>query len=549
VPSRREAWLSAGLVFVVALLVRLWAAGQVPFPIPEDAAYYWGVARNVAEGRGIVTDAIWSYATPARDPATGTFGFFFPRPAFEIWLVLPSLLGLVPMLVTGTTDYAVTLPVAATLGALVAAITWRIAADVAEERGLGAERSRTIALGAGLVAAIALPLVLPSVHLDSTNPWAVPALLACLLMVRLLRQPPERLLDPRLLALGLAIGVAGLARNEAAWVGLAWALLAARGLRGRGGRGWTPVARAVAVPGLVAVAVMTPWLVRNWLVFGSPFPGQAITNAWAITGFEIFAWQEPATAAAYLALGPAAWLDNWIGGFAHNLLSVLLIPGAPLAVIGLLALPWAARLGALRPLLLLSLVTFLVATLVFPVQTRWGTFLHASVPASVLLLVAGLAGLDEGLAWVGRRRSWTRPVAWLGPLFAAFGAVLFMVPGVVAYGDQARGTEVAYGELGGRMAAAGISLDGSAPVIANHPIWLTEVHRVPALGLPDEAVASVLDLARTFGAGLLVLDGEHGGWPARLADDPDAACLVPVHLPAPAGTAADRFRVYRVVCP
>ena len=188
-PSAREAWLSAALVFLVALAIRLWAAAQVPFAIPEDTTYYWGVARNLAEGRGIVTDAIWSFATEARDPATGAFGFFFPRPAFEIWLPLPSLLGLVPMLATGSTEYGVTLPVAAVLGALVPVIAWRIAADVAEERELSAERSRTLALGAGLVAAVALPLVLPSVHLDSTNPFAIPALFACLLMVRLVRRP------------------------------------------------------------------------------------------------------------------------------------------------------------------------------------------------------------------------------------------------------------------------------------------------------------------------------------------------------------------------
>ena len=505
--GRREAWLSAGLVFAVALLVRLWAAAQVPFAIPEDTTYYWGVARNLAEGRGLVTDAIWSFVTPARDPGTGAFEFFFPRPAFEIWLPLPSLLGLVPILATGSTGYGVTLPIAVVLGASVPAIAWRVAADVAEERKLGSERSRTLALGAGIVAAIALPLVLPSVHLDSTNPFALPALAACLLMVRLIRRPPQRLLDARLVGLGLAIGVAGLARNEAAWVGLTWALVAAWALRGRDGRGWWAVATAVAVPGIIAVAVLAPWLVRNWITFGSPLPGQAITNAWAITGHEIFAWQEPATASAYLALGPAVWLEHRVGGFLHNLVSVLLLPGAPLAIVGLIALPWAARLRSLRPLLVLALLTFAITTLLFPVQTRWGTFLHASVPAALVLLVAGLAGLDEGLAWVGRRRGWTRPVAWLGPLFAALGAVLFLVPGIAQYGTQARETEAAYADLGSRLEAAGAPLDGSAPIIANHPIWLAEVHRVSTLSLPDEPVASVVDLATTFGAEVVLLDG------------------------------------------
>lgn len=546
--SRREAWLSAAVVFAIALAVRLWAAAQVPFAIPEDTTYYWGVARNLAEGRGVVSDAIWSYATPARDAATGALAFFFPRPAFEIWLPLPSILGLGAMLATGSTDYGVTLPVAALLGALVPVATWRVAADVAEERGLTLERARTLGLGAGIVAAVALPLVLPSVHLDSTVPFGLPALIACLLMVRLVRRPPERLLDGRLVVMGLLIGVAALARNEAAWVGLAWLLVAAASLRHRG---WGAVVRAVAVPGLIAVAVMAPWLARNCLAFGSPLPGQAITNAWAITGFEIFAWQDPPTASDYLALGPAAWLEQRIGGLAHNLLSVLLLPGAPIAAVGLLALPWAARARALGPLLVLGLITFAVATLVFPVQTRWGTFLHASVPAAALLIVMGLAGLDAGLAWVGRRRAWTRPVAWLAPLFATLGALLFLVPGIAAYGSQARGTEAAYVDLGRRMAAAGVPLDGSAPVIANHPIWLAEVHRVAALGLPDEPVASVLDLARTFGARIVVLDGDHGGWPARLKYDPDAACLEPLALSEPdTGTPGGRdVRVFRVACP
>ena len=547
-PSRREAWLSAGLVFAAALLVRLWAAAQVPFPIPEDTAYYWGVARNLAEGRGVVSVAFWCYATAARDPLTGAFGFFFPRPAFEIWLPLPSLLGLLPMLATGSTAYGVTAPVAAVLGALVAAVAWRIAADVAEERALPAERGRTLALGTGLVAALALPLVLPALHLESSIPFALPALVACLVMARLARRPPERLLDARLLALGFLVGIAGLARNEAVWVGLAWALLAYPALRRRGFRA---VAGAVVVPGVVAVAVMAPWLVRNWQAFGSPLPGQAITNAWAISGFEIFAWQQPATASAYLALGPATWLGQRVDGFLHDLLDVLLVPGAPIAVVGLLVLPWSARLRSLRPLVVVALITFLVATLAFPVQTRWGTFLHASVPAAVLLVMAGLAGLDEGLARVGRRRGWTRPVAWLAPLFAGLGATLFMVPGVITYGAQARGTETAYVDLGRRMAAAGVPLDGSAPVIANHPIWLAEVHRVPALGLPDEPVASVVDLARTFGARLLVLDGDHGAWPARLQSDPDAACLDPVALPPPDDEAggSGQMLVYRISCP
>jgi hypothetical protein len=546
-PSRREAWLSVGLVFAVALLVRLWAAAQVPFPIPEDTTYYWGVARNLAEGQGLVSATIWSYATAARDPVTGVFGFFFPRPAFEIWLPLPSLLGVLPMLATGSTAYPVTTIVPALLGAFVPVLAWRIAADLAEERALAPGRARTLALGAGLVAAAWLPLVLPSALLDSTIAFGLPALIACVLMVRMARRPPERVLDRRLLGLGILIGVAGLARNEAVWVGLAWALVAWAALRGRGLGG---VVRAVAMPAVIAVAVMAPWLVRNWLVFGNPLPGQAVTNAFSLTGFDIFAWNDPPTLARYLAAGPQAWVGHRVDGFLHNFLSVLVVPGIPVSVVGLLGLLVAGRARALRPLLLVALLTFWITTLAFPVATTWGTFLHASVPAQVLLLVAAVAGLDAGIARVGRWRGWSRPVAWLGPTFAALGAVLFTALGIPAYGSLAAGTEAQYADVLARIERSGHAVDGARPIIANHPMWVSEVARAPALALPDEPPADVLDLAVTFGAQIVIVDGEHGAWPAILDQDgPGAACFVPVDLGPPVGGGPDPFRVYRVACP
>jgi hypothetical protein len=543
--SRREAWLSAGLVFIVALLVRAWAAAQMPFPIPEDATYYWGAARNLVDGHGLTSNALWSYATPARDPSTGVFGLFFPRPAFEIWLPLPTLLAAVPMMLLGSTSYPATLGVPVLFGAIIPVFAWRLGADLAAERALPPERARTLTLGSGLVSAAALPLVLPAALLDSTVPFAVAALAACLLGTRLLRDPRgARVRDPRLVGLGLALGLAALARNEAIWVALAWAALAWwQGPLGRAER-----ARLVLVPAGVALAVVAPWLVREAVTFGSPLPGQAITNAWAITGIEIFAWKEPATLAGYLAAGPAAWLGDRIGGFSHNLLNALVLPGMPIAAVGLAGLPWVARSRSLRLLVVSAVATFAITTLAFPVQTTWGTYLHAAAPAHVLLVVSGLAALDAGLAWVGRRRAWTRPVAWLGPLFAGAGALLFVGLGIPVYGNNAVATEARYAALAGRFAALGDPLDPAVPVIANHPIWVAEANRVRALALPDEPVSSVLEIARTFGARYVVLDGAHGTWPARLATDPDSRCLASVSLPG-AGTEPDPFRVYRVACP
>ncbi len=124
------------------------AAATVPFPKPEDSAYYVGVARNLVEGRGIVSDALWSYATPP---------LVFPRPAFEVWLPLPSFLFAIPLLLSGAsapipleTAMRAAQAIAVPLGALLAVLAWRLAADVAQERGLGVGRARTLAIGTGL---------------------------------------------------------------------------------------------------------------------------------------------------------------------------------------------------------------------------------------------------------------------------------------------------------------------------------------------------------------------------------------------------------------
>ena len=124
--TRREAWLSAAGIFLVALVVRTWFAAQIDFPQPQDAAYYAGVSRNLVEGRGLVSDSIWSYQTPPLE---------FPRPAFEVWLPLPSILAAIPMALFGAT-FASSQVFAVVIGAIVPVLAWRLAADVAAERGL-----------------------------------------------------------------------------------------------------------------------------------------------------------------------------------------------------------------------------------------------------------------------------------------------------------------------------------------------------------------------------------------------------------------------------
>jgi hypothetical protein len=564
IPGRREAWLSLGVLFGLALVVRIVAAAGLVFPVPEDTAYYAGVARNLAEGRGLVTDALWSYQTPPLE---------VPRAAFEVWLPLPSLLAAIPVSLAGVENWFRASQVVSVVASAVAvALAWRLGADVAAELRLPVGRARTLAAGTGLVCSFLGPLVVYGMLPDSTALFAALALGSCLLMTRLAARPPESARDRRLLGLGLLIGLAALTRSEAVWLGLAWATMAWLWVRTHAPAGSAaPSAGSaalvrpgrrerlvlIAVPAAVAALVFAPWAVRDWLAFGTPLPGQTLANALSIEPTDIFAYRDQPTLARYLAEGPAALLGMRVSGTLHNLFAVLVLPGFPIGLIGLLALPKCWRLAALRPLLLTAGLTFLVTSLVFPVSTTWGTFLHAAGAVYVLLAVSCLVALDAFIAWVHRIRHWWRPVAWLGPALATAVAYPLLLVSVSTLTADAAEVRDRYDALPAALERAGAPLPDNAPVITDNPIWLAETARVTAIALPEESPESVLALADRFGATLLIVEDDGNRvWPAVLeAGGPAATCFREIELSAgPAQSPAEaaalaEIRAFRIGCP
>ncbi|HYC07424.1 MAG TPA: hypothetical protein VEG29_05820, partial [Candidatus Binatia bacterium] len=268
------------------------------------------------------------------------------------------------------------------------------------------------------------------------------------------------------------------------------------------------------------------------------------------------------TFAATTLLFPVA--TTW-GTFLHAAgpVQVLLIPSFPVGVVGLTSLFVVRRVGtsgSLRPLVLLSAITFTATTLLFPVATTWGTFLHAAGPVQVLLIVGCIAGLDAFIVRVGKFRGWTRPVAWLGPTLTVATSVLFSFA-ILGYAQQSRDVQTRYAALGPALATAGLTQDElAAPVIADFPIWYAEGMRHSSLALPDEPPSDVVALAQRFGARLLVLSSDgHGRWPGVIdagpsgPGGPSAACFHEVILTQPTDpaerTALQGTRVFRIACP
>ena len=491
VPGRREAWLSVAALFGLALAVRIVAAACAELPRPRKTRPTTPASPATwSRGAAWSRDALWSYQTQP---------LAVPRDAFEVVAAAAQPAGRDPRSLWRATAnwFRAAQVVSVVASAVVVALAWRLGADVAAELRLPVGRARTLAAGTGLVCCFLGPLVVYGMLPDST------ALFAALALARLPADDapggparPDAGSTAGCSAWACCIGLAALTRSEAVWLGLAWALTAWLWTRSA----WPALPRSpglatrpprrlvlIAVPAAVAAAVFAPWAVRDWLAFGTPLPGQTLSNALSIDPTDIFAYRDQPTLARYLAEGPAALLGMRVSGILHNLFAVLVLPGFPIGLIGLLALPKSWRLASLRPLLLTAAITFAVTSLVFPVSTTWGTFLHAAGAIYVLLVVSCLVALDAFIAFVHRIRHWWRPVAWLGPALATAVACPLLLVSLNALDAEAADVRDRYSVLPAALERAGAPLDGAAPVITDNPIWLAETaqrdgHR-PARGI------------------------------------------------------------------
>lgn len=506
-----------GLAVAVGLLV----IALVREPLTEGTSYYVDVARNLVSGRGLVIDAIWSYATPP---------LILPRPAFELWQPVASFIAAAPMTVFGTAFNAAQFGFVL-LGATLAPLAWLVARDTAKRLELDARRSTTIEFGAAILTAISAPLLLATAAPDSTLPFTVLGVTACLVMPR--AASGQR---GAIVALGVTLGLAYLTRMEAVWLGLAFvvgSLLAGQSVR-------STFVNAAAAGGVAALEAL-PWWARNVAVFGTPLPGQLSDNMFLTRNEQIFAYLDRPTLDGFLAQGVPTMLANVGGALWHDAIDVLLVAAGPVAVVGLVTVAAAlirrrglpAR-GPLAYLFIGGAITFVATSVLFPVATLWGTFEHAAGPLHVALIVAAVVGMDAFVARVRAWRSWPRSNSWLAPAALALATLPIVTLALVGAAQAARTDAQRLAQI-----APFVPFPyATGPVITDRPIWLSHELGRPAIALPDEPIGSITQLARDFHAVAVVVTEPRGEMPASLRKDTAQACFQELQTPGlPAGAA------------
>ena len=473
-----DLWIALGLL-AVAWAIRLVLAARITFPPLDDPAFYVQTARNLAAGRGLVTDVLWSYQ------------FSFPsvsHPSHEYWMPMATLLMAPWIKALGDTLFVAQLP-GTLCAALLVPLTYALGRIVLPS-------DRRIAVGAVLLLmAGALP-VYQAASTDSAAPFAL--LGAGGLLVG--GMAAERRSVGLSLLAGLLGGLAYLTRSDGMLIpALTGAfVVGSLGLTRRGLWMLVALAAGCAVP-------MGAWWIRNGLTFGVMQPVSPMI-AGALQNYEqMFNWNDPPTIRALLARGAGFVAGLRAQALAHNF-GVWALISFPFGTYGWLGLAEMARRPVMQIGFAYGVLLALVSAVVFSVPTLAGLFYH-SAGATLPWLALGAA---MGIARLARRRR----TAGFG--LAAATAALIIVQSAIAWPraiEDSRRNSATFGEAARWLAAH---------ARADEPILATQAHSLnlasgqPAMTLPaGQALDVVRDLARRYGARYVVVTERVGRYPAE----------------------------------
>jgi len=377
-------WMLAALCGL-ALLLRLTLMPMLNNPGIHDSQHYYNLGARLVAGHGFSIDYVWHF---------NTLHDSIEHPT-DHWMPLTGVLTAAGMLLFGVTPHGAMLPFVL-LGSLLPLLSYM------------ATRQLGLSPRYGLLAA-AMLVAVPEIIWQSTRPlttvpqmWLVGGALLALM---------HALKTGRLwvyLLSGACLGLAYLNRNDAILLIPAIVLtLIGVALWGKGAYRlrWG----GLLLTGIVAVAVVTPWLVRNVQELGQ-IGASATTRMMLMSTYnELYLYVEPGEPDP---ISLETWLQRQtiqdviakrLFEFAAALkqMTIFIAPGLPLLVAGggVLALVRRERgiWPGVLPVISLLLVTVVVYPFLLPYQNQGGSFRTAYLSLVPLLVPLAAYGLKVAI--------------------------------------------------------------------------------------------------------------------------------------------------------
>lgn len=467
-------WFYVG-TYLLAVLFFGWLSLRLPGPLDVDGAYYFLVARGLAQGDGWRIPALWLFFRPPPE---------LPQAVGELWLPMPSLL-LVPSLLLGNSFRHAQVGQAA-LAAFLPLLALRTGLDL----GL---RPRW----AGAAVLFALLTGTVTVHWVDTDSFTAFALLAggCLWTAG------RAAFDRRFLILaGVLGGLAALARNDG-WLLLPilWASAWLYGRRSRVPPAW----KELWLGSLLFLVPPGVWALRNLFVFGAPSAVPLLYVAALLDYRQLLRWHPQPDWTAFLHQGwnTLASLRLEAGRASFTVLAAMfqLWGLGPVA----LAIARLRRREALWPAFLYLAILFVTLVSVFPLLVTHGTWsrsVSAFVPAGAATLAAGCSDLE---ALLSRRMRGRRAGAVQVLLFSVV-ILLIALVGSTALMEQLK-SAVQHPLLWQRIGRLLTEPASSGVVMAQDPMAVLLYAGRPAIGVPYEESPLLLEIAQRYNVRTLVL--------------------------------------------
>jgi hypothetical protein len=504
------------ILFLLALLARVVAILPQDQPSYMDAAYYYDIALNLAQGQGLTEPFLWNYL----DNPAG-----LPHPSHLYWMPLPTLVAWTGLVLFGHTYQAAQIPFAL-LSAVFPLVSYWVA--------LQTTGNRRHAWLAGLLTVFSGFYVLYWGHTDNFTPFALAGSLSLVAAWRASQARPKSEAGGLALGAGVLAGLAHLSRADGPLLLVAIAVSNIKyQIPNDKSQTTNPKSLISNLQSLISglrfdiwhlvfvilgyTLVMLPWFARDWAVAGSPLPATGAQSIWLTTYDDLFSYGRELSLPTYLAWGGSNILRSKLDALWLNMQTLIAVLGmvflAPLALVG----GWQLRRHPLYQLAAwYGTLLFLAMTFVFTFPGQRGGLFHSGGALLPFIIAAAPVGLDAIVEWAAaRRRGWDVRLATQVFGIGLVGMAI-LVSGFLYYrgvGARARQPEAVapYSTLAAWLAGRG---EANALVMVGDPPGYWYYSGGLSIVVPNEPVETTLAVADRYGAHYLVLDANR---PAPLA--------------------------------
>ena len=474
------------IIFFLALALSVGIASSQTTSGYMDADYYYATGIQLAEGRGFTEPFLWNYL----DDPTG-----LPHPSHAYWMPLASILSALGMSLARNIDFASAQGAFILLAALIPPITASLAYFLTSRRDL-ALTSALFALFSGYYAP----------PLTTTDTFSIYILLGGLFFLTL----KIRRIWLKSIVLGIIAALMYLARAD----GAIWLIFAVLALIMQYYALRKALLSSLVFFFLSYFFFIVPWLLRNYLTFGSPFALGGGQMLWLTDYNQIFAY--PAgnlSMDTWLASGWYEVIKVRLWAFKLNFGTVLGVQGGifllPFIILG----AWKLRKNlVVRIGVFAWIVTFFVMTIIFPFAGARGGFLHSGSALQPLWWALAPIGLTRVIAWLVKRYKW-KPES-LKAISVILVAISLLMTGAIMWmrvlspmartRAQNKGVPL-YISIEESLLAQKNPTKSAAVITANPPGYYLASHRY-AIALPDGDIEGIFALAERYNAEFLILE-------------------------------------------